>query len=498
MIAPPAFDAFRASARTIGIGVALIHLAVAVAWAVGLNDLYHGRSTVGTVLILAGLLGRLLVGEITSAWGARTAATLRGRWRAGLAAYLARPRPEGERGRHDLALAIERVATAPGLTLVSTAARVSALGLVVLFLAAGWLATGVVVALLALSAPLYLRAGRRGAELGAEYQARRAVFERRQLELISRAPELRSLGAVDYGAREIAAISESEHSSAMRAIRAALQSSLVTEFLGGVSVGLVAMVVGFGLLNGRISLLRAILAVLVTTEVVAAVRRYGVEFHRREDAEGARRVLEGLTDSRPGIPAPPASSHLLEARALVTPADPVARDLVVGPGDRLRLTGPSGSGKTTLLETLVGWRDPRAGEVIRRAGIVAVVTPESPLLVASLRENLLLDTVGPSDDDLHGLLREIGLDGPRFSDLDRTLLADGEGVSSGERARLALARGVLAGAELLLVDDVAGHLDEASRRRVADFLDGRPGLAVVEATSGPSVLPVAHEIGVGS
>ena len=71
-------------------------------------------------------------------------------------------------------------------------------------------------------------------------------------------------------------------------------------------------------------------------------------------------------------------------------------------------------------------------------------------------------------------------------------------MSSGERARLALARGVLAGAVLFVVDDVAGHLDEASRRRVADFLDRRPDLAVVEATSGLSVLHGAYEIGIGS
>jgi len=37
----------------------------------------------------------------------------------------------------------------------------------------------------------------------------------------------------------------------MRAIRVALESSLVTEFLSGVSIGLVAMVVGFALLGGE-------------------------------------------------------------------------------------------------------------------------------------------------------------------------------------------------------------------------------------------------------
>jgi ATP-binding cassette, subfamily C, bacterial CydD len=90
---------------------------------------------------------------------------------------------------------------------------------------------------------------------------------------------------VEYGANEIAAISDSEHAIAMRAIRVALESSLVTEFLSGVSIGLVAMVVGFALLGGRITLEHALIAVLVTSEIFTHVRRYGVEFHRREDSE---------------------------------------------------------------------------------------------------------------------------------------------------------------------------------------------------------------------
>ena len=106
--------------------------------------------------------------------------------------------------------------------------------------------------------------------------------------------ELRALGAVELGANEIAAISDSEHAMAIRAIRVALESSLVTEFLSGVSIGLVAMVVGFALLGGRVSLEHALIAVLVTGEIFTHVRRYGVEFHRREDAERSRELLARL------------------------------------------------------------------------------------------------------------------------------------------------------------------------------------------------------------
>ena len=54
--------------------------------------------------------------------------------------------------------------------------------------------------------------------------------------------------------------------------------------------------------------------------------------------------------------------------------------------------------------------------------------------------------------------------------------------SGGEVVRLALARSLLAGPALLILDDVAGVLDEASRTRVAAVLAARRDLAVVEAT----------------
>jgi ATP-binding cassette subfamily C protein CydD len=130
--------------------------------------------------------------------------------------------------------------------------------------------------------------------LSAQYLQRRNVLESRQLELLHHAPELRALGAVTYGANEIAAISDSEHVIALRAIRVALESSLVTEFLSGVSIGLVAMVVGFGLLDGRLDLFHALVAVLVTAELFLHVRRYGAEFHRREDAAASLFLLQDV------------------------------------------------------------------------------------------------------------------------------------------------------------------------------------------------------------
>lgn len=465
-----------------GAARALGGLGLAVVSALALAQLARGRVASGTSLLALALAGRWVVARLSDAWGERAARARRGAWRARLVGDLRHPRPPGERSRGDLALAIEYAAREPSLESLDAAARVSVAGLALVWWAAGPLAAGIVVALGALAVPLYVRSGTRSVALEADYQRRHALLEARQLELLHHAPDLRALGAVTYGADEIGAISDSEHVLALRAIRVALGSSLVTEFLSGVSVGLVAMVEGFALLGGHVSLVRALVAVLVTAEVFAAVRRVGAAFHQREQATDARVRLEALGG---GTRAP--SATLLAARDLVTSVGGAPLTLEVAPGSRTLVSGPSGSGKTTLLATLVGWRAARAGDVACGARRVGMVSAESALLSATLRENLTLGRdVDPTR--VQRLLEDLGLDGPRFADLEVTLLADGRGLSGGERARLVLARCLLADVDLLVLDDVAGVLDEASRARVADLLNSDTRTAMIEATAGAHLL----------
>jgi ABC-type transport system involved in cytochrome bd biosynthesis fused ATPase/permease subunit len=305
--------------------------------------------------------------------------------------------------------------------------------------------------------------------------------------------ELRALGAVEYGANEIAAISDSEHAIAIRAIRVALESSLVTEFLSGVSIGLVAMVVGFALLGGRISLEHALIAVLVTSEIFTHVRRYGVEFHRREDSERSLNLLGRADDALA-----PYSSQLLVATNVVTTASGQTVNVVLEPGRHLLVTGPSGSGKTTLLDTLIGWRDPTSGTVARADVRTGHVSVESSLLSGTLRDNLVLGRSIP-DLDVLACLSSLGLNGPRFEDLDTELLADGRGFSTGENVRLVLARALLASPDLLYIDDIAGVLDDDGRRLVQRAIVAHRSLGVVEATvDTPLITDVDQRVELGS
>ncbi|MGH3733352.1 MAG: ATP-binding cassette domain-containing protein [Acidimicrobiales bacterium] len=465
-----------AFARALGALTSLVALTLAGLAAYALSDLAQRRYSHGILLLMAVVIVRWASSSALDEWGDASAAHLRARWRDTIVAHLRIPRREGERARGDLSLAIDHAAEAPSLERLRASAACSLLGVLVIFWAAGWLGLVITLGLLAIAAPLYQRAGRRSEVMAQQYQVRRAILESRQLEILQHAPELRALGAVTYGANEIAAISDSEHAFALRAIRVALQSSLVTEFLSGVSVGLVAMVVGFGLLEGHLSLLRALVAVLMTAELFTQVRRYGVEFHRREDADRALAALDAAaSDSSQRL------DELLVADDLVTNAHPKSISLHVRGGDRIIITGPSGIGKTTLLHTLLGWRQPLQGSANLGGHPVGYVSVESALLSGSLRDNLVLDAV-IADATVFEYLRVLGLTGPRFENLDAELLNDGRGLSSGERVRLILARALLAHVSLLVLDDVAGVLDARARDLVRITLERYTNLAIIEAT----------------
>lgn len=468
---------FVHTARLLGAANVVLSLGLAVLSAVGLTDLAHHSINNGLGLLVVVLAARWLLTLTLFEWNSYTAREIRRRWRDRTVEHLRIPRLEGERSRGDLLLAIDHAAAGPSLEVLATSARLSALGLVVVFWSAGWLSTVITVGLMALAVPLYQRAGKRSEALAHEYQLRRATLEARQLELLGHAPELRSLGAAKYGADEIAAISTSENTIAMRAIRVALESSLITEFLSGVSIGLVAMVVGLDLLDGRLTLQRALIAVLVTGEIFTNIRLFGAEFHRRENAAKSLALL----DEEHPVSTRMVAGPLLVASRLVTRASDEAQTLQLASGDRLLITGASGSGKTTLLQTLVGWRAPSAGTVQRSKGAIGYVSVESPLLSGSLWTNIALGE-DIARERVAALLLELGLEGPRFADLDRPLLADGRGLSTGETVRVVLARSLIRGPEVLILDDIAGVLDEPTRQRVRQRLEWESDTAIIEAT----------------
>lgn len=184
-----------------------------------------------------------------------------------------------------------------------------------------------------------------------------------------------------------------------------------------------------------------------------------------------------------------------------------------GPGRWLAVTGASGSGKSTLLATVLGFL-PAAGGHLYLSGRAAWCPQEAHLFDSTIRGNLLLARPEPApavtdsaqrgpggavvangDEQMRASLDAVGL-GPmlaRLEDgLDTRIGPGGAFLSGGERTRLAVARTLMTGADVILLDEPTAHLDaESGRLMLAELRDGLRDRTVVLVTHNPDDIDAA-------
>ena len=169
--------------------------------------------------------------------------------------------------------------------------------------------------------------------------------------------------------------------------------------------------------------------------------------------------------------APPCGDPALEVRSLSRHYGALkvleGADASAWRGERILLVGPNGAGKSTLLRLLAGRDDPTSGYVTRGPGVrvawfaqdqAAELDPDKTVLQAvagidplltELRLRAVLGSLLFVGDDVH---KKCGV------------------LSGGERSRVALARVLLARANVLLLDEPTNHLDIESKAVLADAL----------------------------
>ena len=167
------------------------------------------------------------------------------------------------------------------------------------------------------------------------------------------------------------------------------------------------------------------------------------------------------------------------------------------------ITGPSGIGKSTLLKLLLGIFPPEAGRLMLDCGREAVpldrstrklfaYVPQGNLLLSgTLRENLTIVKPDATEEELtraiHVSAMEDYLPGlPKG--LDTPLGESGAGLSEGQAQRLAIARAVLGGAPILLLDECTSALDEATEEKVLQRLKALPDRTCIAVTHRPAAV----------
>jgi ATP-binding cassette subfamily C protein CydC len=218
-------------------------------------------------------------------------------------------------------------------------------------------------------------------------------------------------------------------------------------------------------------------------EVFAPLRRGAVEFGRIAFAGGRlHRLAEATaeTDNRTFVERSLAIAVLDLTYRHAPNAQPIFRhyNFAARHGERIALIGKSGCGKSTLLSLIAGLRQPESGNILIGSkhgtqSALGYLTQETELFKGSVADNLRVAKAEASDEALLRALEIVelrnkieALDGKLNWQLGET----GNGLSGGERRRLALARLILRNPAIWLLDEPTAGLDDALARRVLDRL----------------------------
>jgi ATP-binding cassette subfamily C protein CydD len=317
--------------------------------------------------------------------------------------------------------------------------------------------------------------------------------------------------AVHRETREIERASREHRVLTMSVLRVAFLSSFMLELISAVSIAIVAVISGFRLLHGTMAFSPAYFILLVAPEYFLTLRTLGTLHHSRMEALSAAEQIEKFLETpardkathspAPGV-APGGHRRITRPPAIAFRdvdfsygAGPVLSglSLSVGSSERVAITGESGAGKSTLLALLNLFARPQQGRIEidgaplealdpaewRRA--VAWLPQRPTLFHGSVRDNVRLGRQEASEEEI---CRSMARARVEELSLDTRVGEAGQGLSTGQAQRVALARLFLRAPLLVLLDEPTAHLDAENAALVS--------ASVLELSSGRTTLLVTH------
>lgn len=485
---------------------------IAFAWLVtrAVVDAIAGAELSGTLLALAGVVAvraaLLWAREIVAA---RAAARVEAELRSRLVAAVGRLGPGWLAGRNSAQLAVTAGRGLEALDayfgrylpqLVQTVVATPVLILVMWW--ADWI-SGLTVVLTIPLIPLFM------VLIGL---ATRAV-QQRQWETLGRlaarfADTVRGLSTLKVFGRQHRAADSIRRLTAiyrretMRVLRVSFLSGFALEFLASISVAIIAVTIGFRLIDGSLTLLVGLFVLLLAPEAYLPLRQVGVQFHAAAEGVAATDDVFAVLDAARDAAAPARTAAVPGGGALVLDGLRVRRgdrllppvSVTATPGTVTLLEGPSGAGKTSILAALRGAADSEGMATYGGADVGGLAPStwlawagQAPGLVAgTVAENVTLGDDAP-DADLVG--RALGLAGAGALDAERELGVQGAGLSGGQAQRVAVARAFyrhLRGfGPVIALDEPSAALDTATE---ADLWASLRALA----DGGATVVLVSH------
>lgn len=303
-------------------------------------------------------------------------------------------------------------------------------------------------------------------------------------------------GRQHRAADSIEKVTDTYRGETMRVLRVSFLSGFALELLASISVAIVAVSIGFRLLDGSLTLEVGLFVLLLAPEAYLPLRQVGVQFHAAAEGvaatedvfavldaahavDGAAAAAVGARGRLPAAGEDRAPSAHREARpggrvdvrdlrvhrgGLVLP--PVS--FAATPGSVTLIEGPSGSGKSSVLAALRGAAT-FDGAVLVDDAPVAALSPAGWLAWAGQQPGLTAGTIaqnvalGDPQTDAATVARALSLAQAGDLDPDLELGVQGAGLSGGQAQRVAVARAIhrhLRGhASVLALDEPSSALD---------------------------------------
>jgi ATP-binding cassette subfamily C protein CydCD len=328
------------------------------------------------------------------------------------------------------------------------------------------------------------------------------------LDVLQGLPTLRLFGRGRAQVGRLREISDRLRATTMATLRIAFVSSFALELLASLGVALLAVTIAVRLVDGTLDLRSGLTVLILAPEIYLPMRNLGAAFHGSSDGvEAAGAIMEMTGDTRPAIAVPglriDTPSIVLEhvgfAHAGRT-SGLADVDVTINAGERVVLRGRTGAGKTTLLALIlglvhaergtvrIGGIDVAATQVLAWRDVIAWLPQHPHLFHGSIADNVRLGFTDATDADVREALT---LTGAGFVDdlpegIHTHIGERGLTLSGGQRQRIALARTLLRGCPIVLLDEPLAHLDARSRESVA--------FAIERCTRGRTVVIAAHEL----
>lgn len=335
-----------------------------------------------------------------------------------------------------------------------------------------WISAAIIVGTLPLVPIFMVLVGLLTQERSARHLEAMQRMSTRTLDLIAGIPTLKALGRERGPASRVKELGDAQRRATMGSLRIAFLSGMVLELLTTLAVALVAVTLGFRLVEGAVSIETALAVLVLAPEVYLPLRNVGTHFHASADglaaADAGFEVLETPVEVSSGTRACPdlTGAELTITDLTVATPDgtrraPARLSLDVQPGSITALVGPNGEGKTTALLALMGLLRPDAGAVC-----------------ACTRDG---DMVPFDDIDPDSWTQQFAWV-PQRPDLG----PEGRTLSLGQRERVALERALTSQRPMLVLDEPTAHLDREARAEVIAALRSA-------AADGGTVVVATHE-----